>query len=105
MIEKIFPYTFSDSKSIEKIVQEVPVAINHVILYSGDAVPEHYTNSNVYLIIVKGNITLKLNEQEIITYNSGNIINIPFNTKMVITNTSDDLLEFFIVKAPSQMNL
>lgn len=101
MIEKIFSFTVSDTKLIERIIEDDNAAINHMVLAKGDALPEHYSNSNVYMIIIRGIITVKLSDQDEHIYSAGNILNIPYDTKMNISNQNDDILEFFVVKAPS----
>lgn len=101
MIEKLYSFTATEEKVIEKIVSDENADLNHVVLTKNDCLPEHYSNSNVYLIAVKGVITLQLNEQEEHSYPAGSIVNVPYKTKMNVSNKHDDVLEFFIVKAPS----
>ncbi len=101
MIEKTYVFTESDSKIIEKIVEDDHAAINHMVLAKDDALPEHYSNSNVYLIVTRGAITVGLGEQEKHIYAAGNIIAIPYRTKMRISNQDGPVAEFFVVKAPS----
>ena len=101
MLENIFKFATGDEKLIEKIVEDDPVLINHMILPKGEGLPEHNSNSNVYMIIIKGNMTLKLNDQEPHGYTTGQIINIPYKTKMNVNNFDDPVLEFFVVKAPN----
>jgi quercetin dioxygenase-like cupin family protein len=72
-----------------------------MVLRKGEALPEHFTNSNVYMVIVRGDITLQLGEQEAHWYPAGSIINIPYNIKMNASNKNDVVLEFFVVKVPS----
>lgn len=104
MIEKVYSFKDADEKLIEKIVNDDNIALNHMILTEGTSLPEHYSNSNVYMIVVKGCMTLKLNEQNPREYKKGSIINIPYNTKMNVGNLSSEKLEFFVVKAPSPAN-
>lgn len=101
MIEKQFSFKNADKKLVEKIIDDENININHMILPKGDAMPEHYSNSNVYMIVIRGNVTLGLGEQEEHIYPSGSIINVPYKTKMNIYNQDDEILEFFVVKAPS----
>lgn len=101
MIESKFSYTFAEQKLIERVIEDDHTAINHIVLGKGDALPEHYSNSNVYMVVIRGNITLELGDQEKHTYPAGNIISIPYNVKMNISNSDEDMLEFFVVKAPS----
>jgi quercetin dioxygenase-like cupin family protein len=101
LIEKEFSYSISDKKTIEKIIEDDNVGINHIILPKGEKIPEHYSNSNVYMIIISGTIALRLGDQQEHVYEKGSIITIPFETKMNGRNKDDELLEFFVVKAPS----
>lgn len=101
MIEKRYSFTQTDSKLIERLIEDDNVGINHMILPKFGALPEHYSNSHVYMLIIRGTISLQLGEQETHTYPSGSIINIPYQTKMNVSNQDDELLEFFVIKAPS----
>ena len=101
MIEKKFNFSQTNIKLIERILEDENIGINHMVLPKGDALPEHYSNSHVYMIVIRGNITLGLDDQEAHEYPQGSIINIPYNTKMNVSNQYDDILEFFVVKSPS----
>lgn len=100
MIEKNVAFTVADSKTIEKVINKDVVMINHMILPQGDALPEHYANSNVFMIVARGTVTLQLDEQEEHKYKSGNIVQIPFKTKMNVMNKDPQILELFVIKAP-----
>ena len=101
MIEKKFDYTLGNSKTIEKVILDDNVNINHMILPKGEGLPEHYSNSNVYMIVVNGTVSLDLGEQSRQTYAKGAILNIPYNTKMNVRNYDDEVCELFVVKAPA----
>ncbi|WP_432663524.1 cupin domain-containing protein [Wukongibacter baidiensis] len=101
MIEKIYKYQKINEKIIEKIVDDENVALNHMVLTKDTGLPEHYSNSHVYMIIVAGTMTLKLGDQVPQKYQVGDIINIPYNIKMNVNNFDDEVLEFFVVKAPN----
>ena len=104
MIEKLYEFKRYDSKLIEKIIDDENVNINHMILPKGDRLPEHFSNSNVYMIVVQGKVSLQLDEQKTVSYPAGSIVNIPFNTKMNVFNEDDEVLEFFVVKSPCPKN-
>ena len=104
MTEKVYSFTTQQEKLIEKIVDDNPVMINHIILPEGDALPLHRANSNVYMILIKGRITLSLDDGDNRSYSAGSIVNIPFGTKMDVRNLDKELLEFFVVKAPGPKN-
>ncbi|MDD2371273.1 MAG: cupin domain-containing protein [Firmicutes bacterium] len=104
MIEKLYTLINYTEKSITKIIDDDNVGVNHMVLPKGDALPEHFSNSHLYMIILKGNMTIKLDDQEPHQYNVGDIINIPFHTKMNVYNTHDPILEFLVFKAPNPRN-
>lgn len=105
MIEKQVTYTVSQEKVIERIIEDDNVAINHMILNKTEALPEHYSNSNVYMIVARGEVTLALGDQEPNSYPSGSIMLIPYKTKMNVSNQNDEVLEIFVVKAPSPKHM
>jgi len=100
MIEKVFKFSESQEKMIEKIVSDDNVILNHMILPQGESLPEHYSNSNVYMIVVGGVISLQLADQHRQEYSKGSIINVPFNTKMNVSNQQQGIAEIFVIKAP-----
>ncbi|KXZ39505.1 hypothetical protein SAMN05661008_00309 [Alkalithermobacter thermoalcaliphilus JW-YL-7 = DSM 7308] len=105
MIEKIYNFSDASEKLIEKIIDDENVVLNHMILTKGTALPEHYSNSNVYMIIVRGTMTIQLDDETPNTHKAGSILNIPFNTKMNVSNSHDEILEFFVVKAPNPKDM
>lgn len=100
MVEKQYRFTKTDEKVIEKIIDDKNVAVNHMVLNTGEALPEHVSNSNVYMIVVRGAVTLQLDNQPPHTYESGSIVTIPYKTNMNVRNEGIKTLEFFVVKAP-----
>lgn len=109
MLEKRYGFTASeeelDERVIEKIVDDENVVINHMVLPKGKGLPEHYSNSHVYMIVTGGQMTIKLNDNEPNVYSKGSILNIPFNIRMNVNNFSEELLEFFVVKAPNPKDM
>ncbi|HKM07136.1 MAG TPA: cupin domain-containing protein [Sphaerochaeta sp.] len=100
MLEKIISFTIPQKKVIEQLVGDDEVMINHIALEKGDTVPIHFSDSNVYLIVVQGTITFIFDDQKANHHTKGSIVKVPFHTKMNISNTHDELGEFFIIKAP-----
>jgi quercetin dioxygenase-like cupin family protein len=101
MLETTFSFSKEDEKNIEKLIDDDNLLLNHMILPKNTGLPEHYSNSNVYLIVVRGTLSLQLEDHELQHYENGHIVNVPYNTKMNINNYKDDILEFFVVKAPN----
>lgn len=100
MLEKIKSFTKTDEKVIEQVIDQDVVMINHMVLPQGEALPEHRANSNVFMTVVRGQVTLRLDNQDPHQYLCGQIIEIPYQTLMNVSNQSEQILEFFVVKAP-----
>ncbi len=105
MVERNHPFTRTDAKTIERLIEDDHVGINHMVLGKGDALPEHFANSNVYIIVVRGAVQRVLDDHEAKSYPAGSILSIPFRTKMNVSNVGDAVLEFFVVKAPSPRSM
>lgn len=105
MIGERYSFHFVDSKLVEKILEDNHAAINHVVLPTGDALPEHTTNSNVYLILTRGAATIRLADEPEEVHPAGSVVNIPHRTLMNLSNRGESPLEFFIVKAPSPKSM
>lgn len=100
-MEKVYKFNQSAEKLIEKNLDDDVAMINHMILNQGDTLPKHDANSNVYMIIIRGIITVELAGNPATSYEHGSIINIPYGTTMNISNRNSEQAEFFVVKSPS----
>jgi len=101
MIEQVFHLTQGDAKTIEKVVMDENLHYMHMILNRGEGLPEHFSNSNVYMAVLRGTLTIGLDGQEDHVYPKGALLKIPFNTKMNVRNLHDGTLELTVVKAPA----
>lgn len=101
MIEKEFKLIKTDEKTIEKVIFDENIHYLHMVFGKNEGLPEHFTNSNVYMTVIRGTLSIVLDEQEIHEYESGTLIKIPFHTKMNVKNLHDKTLELIIVKAPA----
>lgn len=101
MIEQVFNLARGDKKTIEQVVMDENLHYMHMILNKGEALPEHYSNSNVYMAVLRGTLAISLGEQEPHAYPAGSLLKIPFNTKMNVGNRDEEVLEITVVKAPA----
>ncbi len=101
MIEQIFSMAQGDEQIIEKVIADENVHLNHMILQKNGGLPEHFSNSNVYMIVFRGLLSIGLDEQEIHEYPAGTILKIPQGIKMNVKNLHDDIVELIVVKAPA----
>lgn len=105
MLEKTYKYSITNQKLIEKIVDDENIIFSHAVLEASQALPTHFSDSNVYLSIIRGELTIELNDQAPNVYPVGSIVNVPFNTKMTLTNKGSEPLEFFAVKSPNPRDM
>lgn len=101
MIETVFSYSLEDERKVEKLIDADEVMINHMIFPKDAGLPEHNANSNVYMVILRGTLTLQLADQEPHRYGRGSIVNIPYGTRMNVSNRDEAVLEMFVIKAPT----
>ena len=101
MVEQIFTLARGNEKTIEKVIQDENLHYLHMVLNKDESLPEHFSNSNVYMTVVRGKLSIGLNDQEIHEYEAGTLLKIPFQTKMNVKNFQDETLELIVVKAPA----
>lgn len=101
MIEQTFNLSRGNEKAIEKVVFDENVHYLHMVFNKDEGLPEHISNSNVYMTVVRGKLSIGLDEQDIHEYEAGTLLKIPFKTKMNVKNTHSDTLELIVVKAPA----
>ena len=101
MIEQLFKLSITNNKTIEKVIADENIHYNHMILNKGEALPEHYSNSTLYMNVIRGKLSLGLDNQPINNYEIGSLLKIPEGVKMNVQNLHDDVLEITVVKAPA----
>lgn len=101
MVEKVYRMSDPKEKTIEKVLLDENLHYLHMMLPEGDAVPEHVTNANVYMTVIRGRLSIGLNEQESHEYEAGTLLKIPLKTKMNVKNPYPEILELTVVKAPA----
>jgi len=101
MIEQVFQMAQNDNHTIEKVIVDENVNLNHMILGKNQGLPEHFSNSNVYMAVLRGLLSIGLDTQEIHEYPGGTVLKIPKGIKMHVKNLHDATLELIVVKAPA----
>ncbi len=101
MIEQVYQMAQNNNHTIEKVITDENVHYNHMILGKSEGLPEHFSNSNVYMTVVRGLLSIGLDEQEIHEYPMGTVLRIPKGIKMNVKNLHDETLELIVVKVPA----
>ncbi len=101
MIETLHAFDATKNPVVDKIVMDENVNIIHMQFDQGGGLPVHHANSNVYMTVLGGKLSITLDEQETQVYERGALLQIPYNTKMHVRNEDEDQLELMVVKAPA----
>ena len=105
MIEEVFTLAKSDEKTVEKVIQDDNLDYIHMLFNQNEGLPLHTSNSNVYMTVLQGTLSIGLDDQEINEYKAGTLLKIPYKTKMNVRNLHEPLLELIVIKAPSPRTL
>jgi hypothetical protein len=60
MLEQIYRFSRGNERAIEKVILDENLHYLHMVLNQGERLPEHFTNSNVYMTIVRGLLSIRL---------------------------------------------
>ena len=101
MVEQIFKLSVGDEKAVEKVIFDENIHYLHMVFNKDEGLPEHFSNSNVYMTVIRGKLSIGLNEQEVHEYEARTLLKIPFQTKMNVKNLHNETLELIVVKAPA----
>ena len=101
MVGQIFKLARGNEKAVEKVILDENLHYLHMVFNKGEGLPEHFSNSNVYMTVVRGKLSIGLDDQNIHEYEAGSLLKIPFQTKMNVKNLHDETLELIVVKAPA----
>lgn len=101
MIEQVYKLTLGNTKTVKKVIFDENVNYLHMIFNQDEGLPEHYSNSTVYMTVLRGKLSIQLDEQENHEYEAGTVLKIPFQTKMNVGNLHQDTLELVVIKAPA----
>ena len=101
MVEQEFLLSRGNDKAVEKVVFDENVHYLHMVFNQNEGLPEHLSNSNVYMTVIRGILSIGLDDQDIHEYRDGTLLKIPYSTKMNVRNLGTDTLELIVVKAPA----
>ena len=101
MIENVYELAATNEKSVKRVILDENLHYIQMIFPNGEGLPIHFSNSNVYMTVVRGRLSIGLDDQEVHAYPAGTVLKIPFKTKMNAKNLDDEVLELIVIKAPA----
>jgi quercetin dioxygenase-like cupin family protein len=100
-IEQAFALNANPEQKVEKIIQDDNLDYIHMRFAQGEGLPIHYSNSNVYMTVLTGTLSIGLDDQDVHVYPAGTLLKIPYKTRMNVRNNHDAVLTLIVIKAPS----
>ncbi|MBU1019804.1 MAG: hypothetical protein KJ847_01205 [Firmicutes bacterium] len=97
-MEKVYTLTKGNDKKIDKMVLKPNGQFIHMTFPKGEGLPLHMSNAELFMTVIRGTLSLGLNDQEVMQYNENTMINIPYQTKMNVRNEDEEILELIVVK-------
>jgi quercetin dioxygenase-like cupin family protein len=104
MIETVFTLSNHTDQTVEKVIQDDNLDYIHMLFNKDEGLPLHYSNSNVYMTVLRGTLSIALDNQDVHVYTGGTLLIIPYKTKMNVQNMHDEMLELLVIKAPAPKN-
>ena len=101
MIETAFHWMEGAGKIVDRVIQDDNVHYLHMVFPQGEGLPQHVSNSNVYMTVLRGTLSIGLDDQPVHAYAPGTVLVIPQGIGMNVGNKHPDTLELIVVKAPA----
>lgn len=98
MIETTKQYTLGDTDVFEALVEKESFRLNHAIIEPGKFFPKHPTDANVIIIVIRGELSITLGDQEPAIYKKGQVIQAPKGVESILGNGSETYTEVFVIK-------
>lgn len=93
-----FPYTQTQTAIFENIFKLDQVLLNHAVIEPGQIFPKHPTDAAVYAIIVRGVLSIAIEDGAAENYQEGQVVHIPKGVASELGNRSEALVELFVIK-------
>jgi quercetin dioxygenase-like cupin family protein len=103
MIPECFSFSTGDESIRERVVDQPDrwnVLIAHVVLSPGESVPQHPTDAEAFVTVVRGTLSMEVHGVAGTEHARGRVLYLPKGTPMAPRNGGAEVLEFFVVKAP-----
>ncbi len=93
------PYN-DDKMGNRKVVDEKHLLVMQIALKPGQSVPQHNANSNVHLLVVRGDLAVNLNGLDS-HVKEGDLLPVSYQTPMIIKNIGSIEATFLVFKTPN----
>ena len=94
----IYNFSLTDKEVLENVFKKEDILMNHVVIEPGKIFPKHPTDAEVFAIVLKGELSVTVEDMEMQTFNFGQVVNIAKGTMSELGNRSDALVELLVIK-------
>ncbi len=98
-MEEIYSYTLTDEEIFENVFTEESLLMNHAVIPPGKVFPAHPTDASVHALIIRGDLSVALEDGAANTYTRGQLVHIPKGVLSELGNRGTEPVELFIVKS------
>lgn len=98
-----FSFSTGDASLRERVVDQPDrwnLLIAHVVLAVGESVPKHPTDSEAFVTVVRGTLTLELEGLAETQHPRGTVLHLAKGSPMAPRNEGTEVVEFFVIKTP-----
>ena len=99
MIENVTDYNLDQQEALCNLITNDSLIINHVVINPNQSFPAHLTEHEVHIIIMVGQVSIRLNDQSQHIYKRGQMVSLPKGVMSGISNQSTTKTELFVVKS------
>ena len=75
--------------------------MNHVIMPPGKVFPKHPTDAHVYITVLRGELTISLEDEVPIRLKRGQVGNVPKGVMSSLSNVREEVVELIVLKLKS----
>lgn len=94
----IYAYTLTDDETLENVFDRGDCLMNHVVMPSGKVFPKHPTDAHVYITVLRGELTIALEDEAPIKLKRGQVGNVPKGVMSSLSNITDEVVELIVLK-------
>lgn len=101
----IYAYTLTDQETLENVFDRGDCLMNHVIMPPGKVFPKHPTDAHVYITVLRGELTIVLEDEAPIQLKRGQVGNVPKGVMSSLSNVTDDVVELIVLKLMHDLDI
>jgi quercetin dioxygenase-like cupin family protein len=99
MVEMV--YRMDSTQKVQRLLLDDHLQAIHMCFAFDEGLPPHNANSNVYMTVIRGCLSIGLNDQPVVEYPAQTLLKIPEGTRMNVKNLHAEPLELLVFKAPA----